>query len=80
MATNVTRTRRICLAAVLGVQLLGQTAPLAQTASANADLIASAKARRTRARPGAALQGRRGEHVGSSRHDTAHVGVGERQP
>jgi len=43
MATNVTRTRRICLAAVLGVQLLGQTAPLAQTASANADLIASAK-------------------------------------
>jgi len=43
MATNVTRTRRICLAVVLGVQLLGQAAPLAQSASANADLIASAK-------------------------------------
>ena len=43
MATNVTRTRSICLAAVLVVQLLGQAAPLAQTAPANADLIASAK-------------------------------------
>ena len=43
MATNVTRTRSICLAAGLVVQLLGQTAPLAQTTSANADLIASAK-------------------------------------
>ena len=43
MATNVTRTRSFCLAAGLVVQLLGQTAPLAQTASANADLISSAK-------------------------------------
>lgn len=37
------RRRSICLAAVLVVRLLGQAEPLAQTASANADLIASAK-------------------------------------
>ena len=44
MATSPTRAPNICLVAVLVVQLLGQAAPLAQTAAAaNADLIASAK-------------------------------------
>ena len=43
MATNVTRAPSVCLAAVLVVQLLWQTAPLAQAVPANADLIASAK-------------------------------------
>ena len=42
----MTRIRSICLATVVAVQLMGQTAPLAQpaqTAPATADLIASAK-------------------------------------
>lgn len=42
MVTTVT-ARRLCLAATLSVQLIAQPAPVAQTAGAGTDLIASAK-------------------------------------